>query len=138
MKLVFALIITLSSLSVFGSEKCGLSFWDNQIEKHNEAYGRGEMTHQVYFAETRKVQKMAAVNAYECVYLGKTADLSKEILKAASVQLKADKEYLIGNQTKLLEFELKSGSVRGAVKAKMKLEKMINKFNKIEISIAEL
>lgn len=138
MKVMISVIVAIFSFSTLASSQCGLSFWDNEIEKINESYARGEINHQTYFAQTRKVQKMIGLNTYECIFEGKTSDLTKEAIQYAKSQIPADKAFQIDNAKKLLEFELKHGSVPGAVQAKMKLEEVTEKFTTIETRINSL
>ncbi len=138
MKLTISVLIALFSFNIFASTTCGLSFWNTEIEKLNESYARGEMDHQTFFAQTRKIQKMIGHNTYECIFAGKTADLTKEAISLAKAQLETDKKNHLENAKKLLDFELKQGSVPSAVKAKMALEALVAKFAKIETKIDSL
>ncbi len=138
MKLTLSVLVALFSFNILASTTCGLSFWDTQIEKLNVSYARGEIDHLIYFNQMRKIQKMIGNNTYECIFEGKTADLTKEAISLAKVQLVADKKYHLENASKLLDYELKHGSVPGAVKAKMSLEALEAKFEKIQLTIDSL
>ncbi len=121
MKLIISALSVLFSLNVMASDNCNLGFWDSQIEKVNETYARGEIDHHTYFTQVRSIQKMIGKNTYECIFERRTSDLTKEAIQHAKSQFPADKANAIETATNLLNYELKHGSVSGAVRAKMKL-----------------
>jgi len=138
MKKIFSLLTIAFSFSALAAGNCDLSIWNTEKEKINDAYANGQIAHQEFFTLTKRMDKIISRNVYECVYMGKTADLSKEVIASSLPLVKADRAYKIANTTKLIDFEIKNGSPEGAVKAKIDLEKMNAKYNKIETAIAEI
>lgn len=138
MKLIITALVALFSFNVLAAGTCGLSFWNTKIEAVNDSYARGEIDHQAYFSQTRNLQKMIAINAYECISEGKTSDLSKESIELAKKQFEIDKVRHIETAQKKIEVDLKYGSPYSAVESKMELEKLTEKYNKIQATINSL
>ncbi|GEM_PF-6017177 len=138
MKAVFSVLVTIFSLNAFAAGNCGLSFWNEKIDGLNESYANGQIEHQAYFTQMRNFQKMIAINTYECIFSGKTDDLSKEAIQASKKQFELDRAAKIELAQKRLDFELKHGSTYGAVESKMMLEEVTAKFNKIQMTMDSL